>query len=42
MNGSLLALLQVGKYILYVRHGEATVGEDLPRKSYLPGVAIGL
>lgn len=28
MNGSLLDLLQVGGYILYVRHGEATVGEE--------------
>lgn len=30
MNGSLLDLLQGGGYILYVRHGEATVGEDCP------------
>ncbi len=30
MNGSLLDLLRAGGYILYVRHGEATVGEDRP------------
>lgn len=30
MRGSLLELLQSGGYILYVRHGEATVGEDRP------------
>lgn len=28
MNSSLLDLLQAGGYILYVKHGEATVGED--------------
>lgn len=30
MNGSLLGLLRNGGYILYARHGEATVGEDRP------------
>ncbi|MCS4438767.1 hypothetical protein JTS92_10110 [Clostridium botulinum] len=30
MNRSLLDLLRNGGYILYVRHGEATVGEDQP------------
>lgn len=30
MNGSLLDLLRAGGYILYVRHGEANVGEDRP------------
>lgn len=30
MNGSLLDLLRNGRYILYARHGEATVGEDRP------------
>lgn len=30
MNNSLLDLLRNGGYILYVRHGEATVGEDQP------------
>jgi hypothetical protein len=28
LNGSLLDLLRGGGYILYARHGEATVGED--------------
>lgn len=35
MNGRLLALLQGGGYILYVRHGEATVGEDQPNLNFL-------
>lgn len=30
MNDSLLDLLRNGGYILYARHGEATVGEDQP------------
>ena len=30
MNESLLNSLRKGGYILYARHGEATVGEDLP------------
>lgn len=30
MNGALLDLLRNGGYILYTRHGEATVGEDRP------------
>lgn len=30
MDGSLLNLLQAGGYILYIRHGEAAVGEDRP------------
>ncbi|MHB1154581.1 MAG: histidine phosphatase family protein [Eubacteriales bacterium] len=30
MNNSLLDLLRYGGYILYARHGEATVGEDQP------------
>jgi len=30
LNGSLLDLLRNGRYILYARHGEATVGEDQP------------
>lgn len=30
MNGLLLDLLRNGGYILYARHGEATVGEDRP------------
>ena len=30
MNGSLLNSLRKGGFILYARHGEATVGEDLP------------
>lgn len=29
MNNSLLDLLRTGGYILYVRHGESNVGEDL-------------
>ncbi|MDF2856647.1 MAG: fructose-2,6-bisphosphatase [Neobacillus sp.] len=34
LNGSLLNLLQAGGYILYVRHGEATVGEDLSNPDF--------
>lgn len=34
MNGSLLNLLRQGGYILYARHGEATVGEDLPNLDF--------
>lgn len=30
MNGSLLDLLRAGGYIMYVRHGNATIGEDRP------------
>lgn len=30
MNGALLDSLREGRYILYSRHGEATVGEDWP------------
>ena len=30
MNYSLLDLLRAGGYILYTRHGEATIGEDQP------------
>ena len=30
LNGSLLNSLRKGGFILYARHGEATVGEDLP------------
>ncbi|MDR7078757.1 hypothetical protein J2Y03_003810 [Neobacillus niacini] len=30
MNGSLLNSLRKGGFILYARHGEATVGRDLP------------
>lgn len=30
MNNNLLTLLRKGGYILYSRHGEANVGEDLP------------
>lgn len=35
MNGVLLDLLRGGGYILYVRHGEATVGEDQPYLNFL-------
>ncbi|APM39844.1 histidine phosphatase family protein [Clostridium kluyveri] len=35
MNNSLLDLLRGGGYILYVRHGEATVGEDQPYLNFL-------
>ena len=35
MNRSLLDLLRSGGYILYVRHGEATVGEDQPNLNFL-------
>ncbi len=35
MNRSLLDLLRRGGYILYVRHGEATVGEDQPNINFL-------
>ncbi|KQB76795.1 phosphoglycerate mutase, partial [Clostridium butyricum] len=35
MNRSLLDLLRRGGYILYVRHGEATVGEDQPNLNFL-------
>lgn len=34
MNNSLLDLLRAGGYILYVRHGEATVGEDQPNLDF--------
>lgn len=34
MNSSLLNLLRSGGYILYAKHGEATVGEDLPNLNY--------
>lgn len=34
MNNSLLDLLRNGGYILYARHGEATVGEDQPNLSF--------
>ncbi len=34
MNGSLLDLLREGGYILYVRHGEATVGVDQPNLNF--------
>lgn len=34
MNNSLLDLLRNGGYILYARHGEATVGEDQPDLSF--------
>jgi broad specificity phosphatase PhoE len=29
-NRSLLSSLQAGGYVLYARHGEATIGEDQP------------
>lgn len=35
MNNSLLDLLRGGGYILYVRHGEATVGEDQSNINFL-------
>lgn len=35
MNGSLSDLLRAGGYILYVRHGEATVGEDQPYLNFV-------
>lgn len=34
MKNSLLNLLRQGGYILYVRHGEATVGEDQPNMNF--------
>jgi len=34
LNDSLLNLLRNGGYILYARHGEATVGEDQPDLSF--------
>lgn len=34
MNNSLLNLLRSGGYILYARHGEATVGEDQPNLNF--------
>jgi broad specificity phosphatase PhoE len=34
LNNSLLDLLKNGGYILYARHGEATVGEDQPDLSF--------
>lgn len=34
MNNALLHLLRNGGYILYARHGEATVGEDWPNLSF--------
>lgn len=34
MNRELLDLLRGGRYILYARHGEATVGEDQPDLSF--------
>lgn len=34
MNTSLLDLLRQGGYILYVRHGDATVGEDQPNMNF--------
>ncbi|KXL53865.1 hypothetical protein CLNEO_10910 [Anaerotignum neopropionicum] len=34
MNSSLLDLLKNGGYILYARHGEATVGEDQPNLNF--------
>jgi len=35
LNRSLLDLLRTGGYILYARHGEATVGEDQPYLNFL-------
>lgn len=35
LNRSLLDLLRDGGYILYARHGEATVGEDQPYLNFL-------
>ena len=34
MNGSLLNSLRKGGYIFYARHGEATIGEDLPNFNF--------
>jgi len=34
LNNSLLDLLRNGGYILYARHGEATIGEDQPNLSF--------
>lgn len=34
MKRSLLDLLRNGGYVLYARHGEATVGEDLPSLNF--------
>lgn len=34
MNGSLLNSLRKGGFILYARHGEATVGRDLPNLNF--------
>lgn len=34
MNSSLLDLLRNGGYILYAKHGEATVGEDKPNLNF--------
>lgn len=34
MNSSLFNLLKSGGYILYVKHGEATVGEDQPNLNF--------
>ncbi|MFL0269742.1 histidine phosphatase family protein [Candidatus Clostridium radicumherbarum] len=34
MNSSLLNLLRSGGYILYAKHGEATVGEDQPNLNF--------
>lgn len=34
MNRSLLDLIRGGGYILYVRHGQATVGEDQPNINF--------
>lgn len=35
MNSSLFDLLRGGGYILYAKHGEATVGEDQPNLNFL-------
>jgi hypothetical protein len=35
LNGSLFDLLKGGGYILYAKHGEATVGEDQPNLNFL-------
>jgi hypothetical protein len=35
LNGALLDLLRGGGYVLYARHGEATVGEDQPYLNFL-------
>ncbi len=35
MNSSLLDLLRGGGFILYAKHGEATVGEDQPNLNFL-------